>query len=86
MLQNFTQIASNLVVDSFTYLMFLIFLILRIGNVVVRIIEDSNGVILLGKKEKESRRQMNDYRYSKVEMRYWKLLTQGWRKKVVSVQ
>lgn len=86
MLQNFTQIASNLVVDSFTYLMFLIFLILRIGNVVVRIIEDSNGVILLGKKEKESRRQMNDYRYSKVETRYWKLLTQGWRKKVVSVQ
>lgn len=86
MLQNFTQIASNLVVDSFTYLMFLIFLILRIGNVVVRIIEDSNGVILLGKKEKESRRQMNDYRYSKAETRYWKLLTQGWRKKVVSVQ
>lgn len=86
MLQNFTQIASNLVVDSFTYLMFLIFLILRIGNAVVRIIEDSNGVILLGKKEKESRRQMNDYRYSKVETRYWKLLTQGWRKKVVSVQ
>lgn len=52
MLQNFTQITSNLVVDSFTYLIFLIFLILRIDNAVVRIIEDSNGVILLGKKRK----------------------------------
>lgn len=69
MLQNFTQITSNLVVDSFTYLIFLIFLILRIDNAVVRVIEDSSCVILLGKKKK-SRRQMNDYRYSKAETRY----------------
>lgn len=51
MLQNFTQITSNLVVDSFTYLIFLIFLILRIDNAVVRVIEDSSCVILLGKKK-----------------------------------
>lgn len=68
MLQNFTQITSNLVLDSFTYLIFLIFLILRIDNAVVRVIEDSSCVILLGKKK--SRRQMNDYRYSKAETRY----------------
>lgn len=60
MLQNFTQITSNLVVDSFTYLIFLIFLILRIDNAVVRVIEDSSCVILLGKKNRVGKWTITD--------------------------